>query len=703
MNRAQMDRRRFIAGALGGVVVLHACAPAPLRSQPRAIAGSARFAQGVASADPHPDAVLLWTRVEPLQAGDVSLVLQVSKRADFDRVVVEEKVVASAAFDNTVRARIEGLEPDCFYWFRFIAPDGAVSRTGRTRTAPSPLDGRSVRVALFSCQHYESGFFTAYRRLLADDAALPLTDQLHGIIHVGDFIYESAGGKLPSQDGAIIDLVNQDGSRRSVKPFPSGGVPGGPGGPTSRVAVSIDDYRLLYRTYLSDPDLAEARALYPFIQIWDDHEFLNDSWQGFGADQALQRQRYEATKAWFEYCPAMLATTRQSDEAFVAAEVTNAPAGPPDANADFLVNEPNNLAAIGALTIYRNLRLGRHVDLILTDSRSYRGPRGLDDAILDTGELKYPAAPIPPEIIAIQAAGREANGGNPPATITLRGKELPNNRRDTPATTMLGKLQQAWLERTLAASEATWRALVTSTPLMRFGFDMRFREPDLANGLLWTDGWDGYPNARRALVDHIVSRGYGNVVSLTGDRHAHFAGSVRADFDDEASPEVFPEFVCTGASAVCRAKAQALNFGKDQELIRRASVETEPGRYHTRMAPTLNAWLMAGSEAADALGPQLDVAAATKAARDDVNTHLAYADTDAYGYTVIAFSAQKVTADFVTLREPLDQRFDALRRVRFSAGRGSGESWPIPRLETMEGQPPLMGLRNPVQNRTDKA
>lgn len=690
-----------MAGA--GISFLSACTPATLRLQPRADGGAARFAQGVASADPHPHAVMLWTRVEAAQPGDVSLVLQVSERADFDRVVVEENVVARAQFDNTVRARVEGLKPDCFYWFRFIATDGSVSPTGRTRTAPLPQDERTTRLALFSCQHYESGFFTAYRRLIADDAALALPDQLHAIVHVGDYIYDNVGGRVPSQDLAIIDLVNPDGSPRRVPPFPSGGVPGGPGGPSSRLAVTLEDYRVLYRTYLSDPDLQAARALYPFIQTWDDHEFVNDSWQGFGGTDALQRQRYDATKAWFEYCPAMLGTGRQPDDAFVAAEVANAPAGKAEADDDFFVNEPNNLAAVGALSIYRRLRLGKHVDLIVTDCRSYRGPRGLDEAILDTGEVKYPAAPVPPQIIAIQAAGREANGGSPPATITFQGNELPNNRRDDPPTTMLGRNQQAWLEEALATSEATWRALVTSTPLMRFGFDMRFRDPDLPNGLLWTDGWDGYPQSRRELVDHIVKRGYDNVVSLTGDRHAHFAGCVRADYDDTASRDTFPEFVCAGASAYCRAKAQSLSFGRDAELIRRSAIETEPGHYHYKLAPTLNAWMIAGGEAADALGPRLDVAAANRAARHDVNTHISYADTDAYGYTVLSFSEGHVKAEFVTLREPLDQTFESLRRVRFSVGHGDGQAWPIPQLDAVEGEPPLMGLRQLMRKGGDRA
>src|SRR5262249_54057450 len=153
-----------------------------------------------------------------------------------------------------------------------------------------------------------------------------------------------------------------------VAAFPSGG------GTRADVnfAATVDDYRHLYRTFLSDPDLQAARARWPFISIWDDHEFTDDCWQSqanytiaSSTDATDQTRRVAASQAWFEYVPVQLTgadgVTGVASQAkdFTPPATAVKDAKFTDANEDNFVAEPNNVAAIGAITIYRSLRFGK--------------------------------------------------------------------------------------------------------------------------------------------------------------------------------------------------------------------------------------------------------------------------------------------------------------------------------------------------------
>src|SRR5262249_45153793 len=129
---------------------------------------------------------------------------------------------------------------------------------------------------------------------------------------LGDMIYET---RADGFQGAIDDnfdpimLTNRDNTPRAVGAFPSGG--GARAGVS--FAATVDDYRHLYRTFFSDPDIQAARARWPFIAIWDDHEFTDDCWQsqatydrGHTLDEPDQPRRMAASQAWFEYTPAQL-------------------------------------------------------------------------------------------------------------------------------------------------------------------------------------------------------------------------------------------------------------------------------------------------------------------------------------------------------------------------------------------------------------
>ena len=666
-------------------------------ARPRSTPGRFEFPQGVASADPQPDAVVLWTRVESVEgdADSVELSVQLARDPEFSDVILEQAVIADRGLDYTVRCLAAGLEPDSRYHYRFLAPDGSASRAGRTRTAPAEDSERTLTAAVCSCQHYEEGLFSAYRRLLLDDEQAPEDRRIDLVLHVGDFIYEAGNRRvLVDLNLEEVELRNRDGSLRKVHALPSKG-PAGPVG-TQLVAETLDDYRELYKVYLQDPDLQDARAAFPFVSIWDDHEFHNDAWQSFHPAGPAQRRKVASNQAWFEFIPAALAHNAAADNPardFVRADVADAELGDFDDN--YLSREPNNLAAIDTLSIYRSLRWGRTAELLLIDGRSYRGPRGVDAAI--PGSEFLTLAPVPAELVEVQNAGRTANGGAPPETISLGGVDIPNSRRDSPAGSLLGAGQKQWLKASLLESPAHWKVFCTDVPLLRFGFDMRFREHGNRNDLWWTDAWDGYPVERRELMRFIADEGIANVVSLTGDRHAHFAGVIHDDFDADAPRAVLPEIAGSSITSGPRVKNQHNGTRSDPELNALVHFDGTRFGYERAMMPALNAWLLFGADAAASLAATGDVEIAMQGADDEVNPHLRYADTDGVGYVVVRFTGDEASAEFVTVQEatshPGAEGPGVWRRVRFAVPQWSSGEEPTLEYRGIDGQAPLMGLK----------
>ena len=200
------------------------------------------FALGVASGDPLPDAVILWTRLvsDPLVTGgglpDQPLPVrwEIAAGRAFDDVVASGDVVAEPALAHSVHVDATGLEPDTWYWYRFSV-GGSVSPTGRTRTAPRAGDDvDTLRFAFASCQNYQSGFWPAHDHLAAEDVDL--------VVFLGDYIYEDA----PDPE--------------AVRPY------------RSSEPVDLDGYRLRFGEYKADRALQAAHARAPWVCTWDDHE-----------------------------------------------------------------------------------------------------------------------------------------------------------------------------------------------------------------------------------------------------------------------------------------------------------------------------------------------------------------------------------------------------------------------------------------------
>jgi alkaline phosphatase D len=226
------------------------------------------FTHSVASGEPGPDSVLLWTRHVPADRGDGGLAVEVAEDAGFTRIVQRGEAVAEAASDHCARVRVTGLMPGKWYYYRFRAAGGETSPVGRTRTLPA---GRTARfnIAVFSCSNLPFGHFNAYAHA-AERQDIDL------VVHLGDYIYEYPRGTYPSArealDGRIID--------------PAGEI------------VTIADYHARYASYRRDRDLAMLHQRFPMISIWDDHEIANDAWKdGAQNHQAETEGPWETRKA----------------------------------------------------------------------------------------------------------------------------------------------------------------------------------------------------------------------------------------------------------------------------------------------------------------------------------------------------------------------------------------------------------------------
>ncbi|HEX2047455.1 MAG TPA: alkaline phosphatase D family protein [Acidimicrobiales bacterium] len=230
------------------------------------------FRHGVASADPLPDGVLLWTRCTTGAHDPVAVEWWVSRTADGSGIVARGTAEASPDSDFTVHVDVGGLEPSTPYWYGF-AVGATSSPMGRTRTAPDgPVD--RLRVGLTSCAYWSCGFFNAYAGLAARD--------LDVWAHVGDYLYEN-------------DKLR--GSRRAVRAHQ-------PPGPL----LTLDDYRTRHAQYRTDPDLQALHARHPVVAVWDDHEVVGDAWRGgAGAHRrghgVWEDRRAAAIQAYFEWMP----------------------------------------------------------------------------------------------------------------------------------------------------------------------------------------------------------------------------------------------------------------------------------------------------------------------------------------------------------------------------------------------------------------
>ena len=431
---------------------------------------AARFTHGVASGDPLSDRVILWTRVIPQKANDTLTVFwQVATDQGFARVVASGQTTVSADSDYTVKVDATGLQPDQRYFYRFNAR-GVSSATGTTKTLPDGL-ATKFTMGVASCSNFPQGFFNAYRHMAESDLDL--------VLHLGDYIYEYP------EAGYANDYAREV-LKRNVVP--------------QHEVIALEDYRMRYGLYRTDPDLQALHQRHPFICVWDDHELANNTWRE-GAENHNEgegdfHQRIAAARqAYHEWMP--IRTINEGVQ------------GP----------------------IYRRFKIGTLADLIMLDTRLVGRDRGLEYA---TDMLYAPAL----------------EGEAPVADVAA----FKDQRLNDPTRSLLGKDQEEWLDDALRQSVdrgAVWQVLGQQVLMGSVGIPtiptddlaggemsqerrqyISFMQALGAQGMpLNLDAWDGYPLCRDR-VKAMLSRDKTNPVVLAGDTHNAWAFNLR-DHDEQ--------------------------------------------------------------------------------------------------------------------------------------------------------------------------
>lgn len=435
----------------------------------------AAFLHGVASGDPLQDRVMVWTRVTPMAPGQPELDVhwEVAMDAAMQRVVSSGTVTTSAARDYTVKVDAAGLQPGRHYYYRFRC-GSLLSPLGRTRTLPQ-FNVRQVRLAVFSCANYPAGYFNVY----ADCA---LRDDIDCVLHLGDYLYEYDRNGYACANAKALGRLSE---------------------PANELVV-LTDYRRRFAQYRSDADLQALHARHPFIAVWDDHEFADDTWRGGAADHDSQRfgpfsaRKQAAMQAYHEWMP------------------IRAP-------------EPGRLERV-----YRSFDFGRLVSLHMLDTRVIGRDKQLDMARYENQEG------------------------------IVDGERL---RRDCSAAArqMMGKEQMAWLEGQVRTSRAAWQILGQQVLMARMEYpqpvacgDMSCVEYidlltlaretpqaltasqraalDCPTLPCYLDSWDGY-GAERERVLTMMQRHDKNLVVLAGDTHNAWASDLRTDQGEQVGVE----------------------------------------------------------------------------------------------------------------------------------------------------------------------
>jgi len=566
-----MDRRNFLK--LGGFLTvsvaaggLAACGgggggddPPPDTGDPQ----NFNFVHGVASGDPRPDSVIVWTRVEGNNGKRPVVVrLQVSTQADFppQSLLVNQPLMALPDWDYTIRNKVTGLTAGTRYYYRFLLGNRP-STVGRTRTAAAAGTALAqLRFAFVSCQDWNANHWAGMEELAQQD--------LDFIVHVGDYIYEAVPGG--SRAGNVED-------RHTVLTLPNGtALPDG-----SVYATTLDDYRYLYRSYRNDARLQALHAAAPMIAIWDDHEFSDNCWQDrqtYDADDdqtPRTARRRAANQAWFEYMPA-----------------------------DVTLDADN--PSFQNIQIYRSFTFGNLATLMMTDERLYRADHVIPETSAggSAGSLYL----VPADRLAAAEAAKISGAGGAltpvsmlgdtqrawwqdrvggvnttwklwgnqlamlrmqvdvtqaVSTLIARGLVLSNSALASVESAMATALASDLAPARTAGSYAGLAYTALRNVLSQAGIDaatfdanvkpfIETRLPPvslLGKSILNADQWDGFNAERKNLMAFLKTNNVRNVVALSGDIHAFFGGQVMDDYDAASPAPVMVDLVTAGLSS----------------------------------------------------------------------------------------------------------------------------------------------------------
>ena len=640
-----ISRRKFIelAGAFGATLALRS--KYVRASKLYATERRDLFPQGVASGDPHAGSVILWTRRPPIGGSTAeTLTVEISHDQNFHSVVSTATAKVSAETDWTCRVLAAGLKPRKIYWFRFTDQHGFSSRIGRTITAPGPNDNGPVNFSFVSCQMIPAGACNAYRRMIWEDERKSPEDQLGFVLHLGDFIYEVVWypeDRAQYYARKLRDVIRYPQGEK-IRDF--------------HVPVTLEDYRALYRGYLSDPDLQDVRARWPFVCMWDNHEFSWKGWQSqqdFGSVRPAQTRKVAANQAWFEYQPARVVKPNPDPNRFDAPAVKDTPLNAMDDHG--LGLEAGNQAAINSLKLYRCLRFGKNVELILTDNRSFRSEPVMqrkEAAVFQMQNFPYVYLE---NAVDVLDAGRAYNNGKPPDAIKLNDAEVSNFRKHEPPQSILGREQKSWFLNKLRQSRASWKLWGNSIGMIDWRLDFQNLPNDVGVkwnndgcGTLIIDDWSAYRHERAEILDHLRSHNVTGVAAICGDRHAFEAGLVSAS---AVVDPVIPEFITASISAPGLFEGAEYSIARDHPLRAVYLYQPQDG---ASLQPAVNFSLMHGVRSGLALQRSGDAKQALVERNSQLAPHLSFVDLSAHGYSVVRAVRDHLEVEFVCIPRPLE-------------------------------------------------
>mgnify|MGYP003667211316 CR=1 FL=1 len=448
----------------------------------------ANFNHGVASGDPLTDRVILWTRVTPVEDGDVVVAWQVAADADFADIVAEGDGVTTADVDYTVKVDAQELQPGTAYYYRFMTGDNT-SPTGRTRTLPSGTVA-AASFAVVSCSNYPAGFFNVYAELAKQD--------LDAVLHLGDYLYEY------SASGYASDRAEELG--RVVEP--------------ANEIISLSDYRTRYAQYRGDSDLQSAHAAHPFIVVWDDHEIANDSWENGAQNHnpategTYAERRMAAIQAWYEWLP---------------------------------VRPPASMDDI----IYRRFQYGDLLDLLMLDTRHVGRNEQLQysdfatGGIIDVDSARAAATDSNRTIMGSDQLGwLRGQLTDSTARWQVLGQQVLMSRYHIPSP-MLEALDPG-ISPVLDLGKGTAALLAAVDAKGKAPEDRTEEEQALLDSAIPynLDAWDGYSAERDEILEFAQQMG-SRLIALAGDTHNAWTSQLRTSDGKIAGVE----FGCTSVSS----------------------------------------------------------------------------------------------------------------------------------------------------------
>ncbi|KIV82794.1 hypothetical protein PV11_04873 [Exophiala sideris] len=427
-------------------------------------AESLNFTHGVASGDPYPNSVILWTRcsptfddvndnstvsgfvplynpvpiyndtdeARPASSTPVCLNWKIASDKGLSSVVDSGTVYTSSDVDYTVKVEATRLKPFTTYWYQFsVCNSNQLSMVGRTKTTPSPTDDvTGVNLAVYSCSNFPFGFFNAYGNPVRKNS-------VDYVIHLGDYLYEYANGEYGW--GQSIGRV----------PLPN------------RQIFTLYDYRKRHATYRTDLDLLASHQNFPWIPVWDDHEVADNTYRDGSSELnnteasfveagvSVDQRKMNAVRAYFEWLP--IRQVEMGDD----------------------------------LRIWRSFSIGNLLDLIMLDTRQY--DRSITDLYWNTHYVHQIS----------NDAGRS----------------------------MMGSRQESWFYSSLINSKnrgATWRVIGSQTVFSRLNESLAYGNVDPLD----YDAWDGYQANRNRTYQTLYDNNIGNNIVLSGDSHANWVSDL---------------------------------------------------------------------------------------------------------------------------------------------------------------------------------